>query len=136
AGWGGGVDRGRTSRAPAGCDPQRVAPASETPPIEVLAVPQLTKPGVVEARSQLPSFVYLPVEGELAPESAALPWGRAEHVVGELARARGAEVPARVVASAKSWLCSGGVDPRRPILPWDPPDGVPRLSPGDAGTAD
>jgi molecular chaperone DnaK (HSP70) len=56
-------------------------------------------------------------------------------VLGELARARGAEVPARVVASAKSWLCSVGIDPNQPILPWNAPGDVPRLSPVDAEAA-
>ena len=53
----------------------------------------------------MPSFAYLPAPGEFPAGSLALPWGDAERVTGELARARGAEVPARVVASAKSWLC-------------------------------
>src|SRR5262249_48613785 len=69
------------------------------------------------------------------PASLDLPWGHSERVLGELARARGAEVPARVVASAKSWLCSVGLDPDQPILPWGAPDDVPRLSPVDAEAA-
>src|SRR5581483_6536945 len=87
------------------------------------------EPGVVEACDALPSFLYLPAPGEMDPAALALPWGAAEHVVGTLARARGAEVPGRVVASAKSWLCATGVDPSGPILPWGAPDDVPRLSP-------
>ena len=55
--------------------------------------------------------------------------------VGTFARARGAEVPARVVASAKSWLCAVDVDPSQPILPWNAPAEVPRLSPVDAEAA-
>jgi molecular chaperone DnaK (HSP70) len=130
-----GIDLGTTNSVLAYVDTQQTAPGVETPSPEVLAVPQLTKPGTVEARVQLPSFVYLPAANELKPESLALPWGRAEHVVGELARARGAEVPARVVASAKSWLCSVEVDPSEPILPWNAPAEVQRLSPVDAEAA-
>jgi molecular chaperone DnaK (HSP70) len=130
-----GIDLGTTNCVLAYVDTRRTAPGVETPPPEVLAVPQLTKPGAVEARVQLPSFVYLPAANELRPESLALPWGRPEHVVGELARARGAEVPARVVASAKSWLCSVEVDPSEPILPWNAPAEVQRLSPVDAEAA-
>jgi molecular chaperone DnaK (HSP70) len=127
-----GIDLGTTNCVLAYVDTRDLAAGTESPPVAVLAVPQLTRPGVVEERSQLPSFIYLPTANEMKPESLALPWGQASHVVGDLARARGAEVPARVVASAKSWLCSVDVDPGRPILPWNAPDDVPRLSPVDA----
>ncbi len=130
-----GIDLGTTNCVLAYVDTHRAAAGAESPPLEVLAVPQLIKPGVVEARTQLPSFVYVPAANELKPESVALPWGQPEHVVGELARMRGAEVPSRVVASAKSWLCSVEADPREPILPWNAPAEVARLSPVDAEAA-
>jgi molecular chaperone DnaK (HSP70) len=130
-----GIDLGTTNCVLAYVDTHQVAAGAENPPLEVLAVPQLVKPGVVEARTQLPSFVYVPAANELKPESVALPWGQPEHVVGELARTRGAEVPSRVVASAKSWLCSVEADPRAPILPWNAPAEVARLSPVDAEAA-
>lgn len=130
-----GIDLGTTNCVLAYVDAQTVAAGEESPAVQVLTVPQLIKPGVVDGRTQLPSFIYLPAANELKPESLALPWGQAEQVVGELARARGAEVPARVVASAKSWLCSVGVDPSQPILPWNAPADVPRLSPVDAEAA-
>jgi molecular chaperone DnaK (HSP70) len=126
-----GIDLGTTNSVLAYVD---AAAGSEAVP-GVLAVPQLVKPGEVAARDRLPSFLYLPTPGEYAPASLALPWGRAEWVVGELARARGAEVPGRVVASAKSWLCAPGTDANGPILPWQAPDDVPRLSPVEASTA-
>jgi len=129
-----GIDLGTTNCVLAWIDTQAEIDV-DAPPVEVLALPQLVKPGVVEARPQLPSFLYLPVAEEMKPESLALPWGMAEHVVGELARARGAEVPTRVVASAKSWLASVGVDPSQPILPWQAPDDVAKLSPVDAAAA-
>jgi molecular chaperone DnaK (HSP70) len=129
-----GIDLGTTNCVLAWVDTHMDVDV-DAPPVQVLAVPQLTKPGVVEARPQLPSFVYLPAAEEMKPESLALPWGPAERVVGELARARGAEVPTRVVASAKSWLASVGVDPSRPILPWQAPDDVAKLSPVDAAAA-
>src|SRR5919201_688033 len=72
---------------------------------------------------------------EIGAASVELPWGPAERIVGELARARGTEVPGRVVASAKSWLCSVGADPTGPILPWQAPDDVPRLSALEASAA-
>ena len=134
-----GIDLGTTNCVLAYVDTRQQAPGAE-PPLppalpNVLAVPQVIKPGVVEARAQLPSFAYQPAANELKPESVALPWGQPDHVVGTFARARGAEVPARVVASAKSWLCAVDVDPSQPILPWNAPAEVPRLSPVDAEAA-
>ena len=48
----------------------------------------------------------------------------AHYAVGEFARAQGARVPGRLVTSAKSWLCHGGVDREAAILPWAAPDDV------------
>jgi hypothetical protein len=103
----------------------------------VLPVPQLTAPGTVEALALLPSFLYLPHPDEIAPGDLALPWsaGTCEfEAVGEMARARGATTPIRLVSSAKSWLCHPGVDRRAAILPADAPDEVQRVSPLDAST--
>ena len=44
--------------------------------------------------------------------------GAIDRIVGELARAQGADVPGRLVASAKWWLCHPRVDRLAPILPW------------------
>jgi molecular chaperone DnaK (HSP70) len=129
-----GIDLGTTNSLLAFLDTAAEIDA-DAPPVQLLAVPQLVKPGEVAARDRLPSFLYLPAAGEMSAASLELPWGRAERVVGELARVRGADVPGRVVASAKSWLCSVGADPTGPILPWGAPDDVPRLSPLDASAA-
>lgn len=106
----------------------------------MLPLPQLTAPGTVEERLLLPSFLYLPSAQEFPPDSLNLPWdkkGRNEggQVVGELARSHGAKVPSRLVASAKSWLCHPGIDRRAPVLPWQAPDEVHRISPLDAAAA-
>lgn len=99
----------------------------------VLAVPQLSAPGTLEALPLLPSFVYLPHADELAPGDLALPWvtpeSDAPYVAGEMARSRGATTPIRLVSSAKSWLCHPGVDRRAAILPSDAPPEVARISP-------
>ncbi len=97
--------------------------------VQVLPVPQLVAPGEVGERRLLPSSAYLPGEHELPPSARQLPWGEAPIVVGELARAQGARVPGRLVASAKSWLSHPRVDRTAEILPWGAPEGVPRLSP-------
>lgn len=100
--------------------------------VRLFDIPQLTAPGALESRPLLPSFLYLPVEGEFAAGDLKLPWtaeGEAAAPVGELARQRGAQVPGRLVASAKSWICHGGVNRRAPILPWSAPEGTPQISP-------
>ncbi len=102
---------------------------------DVLPVPQLTGPGVVEDRRQLPSFVYLPHADELSADDRRLPWhddGR--FIVGELARNLGSRTPIRLVASAKSWLCHPGIDRRTPILPLEAPEEIEQLSPLAAST--
>jgi molecular chaperone DnaK (HSP70) len=82
-------------------------------------IAQLVAPGEVAERPMLPSFLLLPTPLEVAPEAMSLPWNPAPgHAVGEMARERGAELPQRLVSSAKSWLSHTGVDRNAPILPW------------------
>ncbi|MCM8594521.1 Hsp70 family protein [Accumulibacter sp.] len=105
----------------------------ETVTQHVLPIPQLSAPGTVESFGLLPSFIYLPHASELAPGDLSLPWTTGQDfAVGEMARARGAATPIRLVASAKSWLCHAGVDRRAAILPSDAPPEVARLSPLEA----
>jgi hypothetical protein len=97
---------------------------------EVLAVPQLVARGQVEARPLLPSFLYLAHASEGAQ---ALPWDQERaFVVGEYARARGIDAPARVIASAKSWLSHPAVDRRAGILPLGAPEDLEKISPVEA----
>jgi molecular chaperone DnaK (HSP70) len=99
----------------------------------VLPVPQLTAPGTVEAKQLLPSFLYLAAPAEFPDGALGLPWKKNPgFAVGEFARTHGAKVPTRLVASAKSWLCHGGVDRRAAILPWQAPPDVTKVSPVDA----
>ncbi len=102
----------------------------------VLSIPQLTAPGAVEELPLLPSFLYLAHADEMDAGELTLPWGSdiVDHVVGEMARMRGATTPIRLVSSAKSWLCHPGVDRRGPILPNDAPPEVARVSPLEAST--
>jgi len=123
-----GIDLGTTNSAVAFVDT-----AAADSRVRVFEVAQLVAPGDVAPRRQLPSFVYLAGEIDLAPHETALPWDatrrtvpprhdpddRAQRVVvGELARAQGARIASRMIASAKSWLCHPGVDRNAPILPW------------------
>uniref|UniRef100_UPI003340DF20 Hsp70 family protein n=1 Tax=Diaphorobacter ruginosibacter TaxID=1715720 RepID=UPI003340DF20 len=113
----------------------RAASDGEKVEQHVLDIPQLTAPASVEARPLLPSFLYLPHENELTAADMALPGaGEQSLVVGEFARARGANTPIRLVSSAKSWLCHPGVDRRAAILPADAPPEVRRVSPLAAST--
>ncbi|MCB9593779.1 MAG: Hsp70 family protein [Sandaracinaceae bacterium] len=96
----------------------------------VLSLPQVVAPGTIEERSLLPSFLYLPGASELGEGALTLPWDEAPAFgVGEVARTLGAKTPIRVVSSAKSWLCHGGVDRLAPILPPHAPEEVTKVSP-------
>ena len=97
--------------------------------VKLFDLPQLVAPGEVTSKPLLPSLLYLPTDGELPDGATQLPWGRAPHVVGELAGRLGAKVPHRLVASAKSWICHGGINRRAPVLPWNAPEGEPQISP-------
>src|SRR5688572_32119526 len=124
-----GIDLGTTNSAVAYVD-TRGGDAR----VRLFEVPQLVAPGEVAPRRQLPSFVYLAGEHDLSAAELALPWRRdaavegTREVVGELARSQGARNPARMIASAKSWLCHAGVDRQAAILPWGESEG-PKLSP-------
>lgn len=103
---------------------------------KVMTIPQLTAPGSVEEKSQLPSFLYQAHSAELAEGSTALPWvAEPEYLVGEIARNLGSKTPIRLVASAKSWLCHAGVDCKAAILPAEAPEEVERVSPFEATVA-
>ena len=111
-----GIDLGTTHTALSYVDFD-LAEGEEAPPT-VFNIPQLVAQGSIDARALLPSFLYLSHSSE-GPQP--LPWDASRgYVVGEYARARGADAPLRVVASAKSWLCHPGIDRRAPVLPPTP----------------
>jgi len=103
---------------------------------EVLQIPQLSAPGVIEDKPQLPSFLYQAHASELPEGESVLPWtAEPEYLVGEIARKLGEKTPMRLVSSAKSWLCHAGVDCKSPILPSDAPEEVEQVSPFQASAA-
>jgi molecular chaperone DnaK (HSP70) len=123
-----GIDLGTTNSALAYVD----ASDSERR-VHQLPVPQLVAEGSVLTRPALPSFLYVGGEHDVAPGSLALPWDPTRsYAVGEFARLQGARVPGRLISSAKSWLCHGGVDREAAILPWGGVADVQKLSPVDA----
>ncbi|MCA9540140.1 MAG: Hsp70 family protein, partial [Myxococcales bacterium] len=97
--------------------------------VQLFEIPQLVAAGETATRRLLPSFLYLPADGEFTDAQRLLPWGPEPEIVGEWAREQGASTPVRLVASAKSWICHGGVDRRAPILPWEAPEAIPKVSP-------
>ncbi len=115
--------------------------------IHVFDVDQLVGLGEVGARPLLPSVRYHPARGELNAGDLQLPWHRAKPhpphatqetqatIVGQLARTLGAQVPGRLVASAKSWLSYSEVDRLAPILPWGAPGDVAKVSPVEASAS-
>ncbi|HEV8542205.1 MAG TPA: Hsp70 family protein [Verrucomicrobiae bacterium] len=126
-----GIDLGTTHSAVSSFDLSRETGRGQEQ--EMLPVAQLVKPGAVEERALLPSFLYLPNENEFPEDSLDLPWKqKASGIVGEFARTHGAKVPTRLVSSAKSWLCHPGVDRSGEILPWQAPPDVQRVSPLEA----
>ena len=119
-----GIDLGTTNCAVAFAD------TAHDNRVGVFAVPQLVAEASVAPQPALPSFLYLAGEHDLPAGALALPWDAARgFAVGTFARAQGTRVPGRLVSSAKSWLCHGGVDRTAAILPWGAPPEVQKLSP-------
>ena len=55
----------------------------------------------------------------MPPAQLQLPWsGPLRYAVGTFARERGAELPHRLVSSAKSWLCNPSIDRTAQVLPF------------------
>jgi molecular chaperone DnaK (HSP70) len=113
-----GIDLGTSNTALAYADLNEQDPA-----VRVFEVPQQVDAQAAQPRPLLPSHLYLPSPHEALGD---------EPLVGVFARERGAQVPGRHIASAKSWLCHPSVDRTAKILPWGAPPEVQRLSPVDA----
>ncbi len=92
-----GIDLGTTQSTLAFCDHTDRA-------IHQFEIEQRTHEEMETKKPVLPSF-YL------------LPWEEKMSCVGWYARERGAQLPDRVIASAKSWLCHDVIDRRSPFLP-------------------
>lgn len=124
-----GIDLGTTNSTVA------FAPLSSEPcEPELLPIPQIVQPGQVESRLALPSFLYLPREGERESLETSLGLDPARGVAGNYARDQAADNPQRVVVAAKSWLCYSRQGRSEAVLPWQAPDEVPRVSALDCTT--
>lgn len=126
-----GIDLGTTH-----CVLSYVDLHDEDASVQVMPIPQLTTPGNVEEKDQLASFMYQAHESELAPGDTSLPWNSQPNaIVGAMARTLGSKTPIRLISSAKSWLCHGGVNRRDAFLPLNSPEEVSKVSPVDATCA-
>jgi molecular chaperone DnaK (HSP70) len=100
---------------------------------QIMPIPQLTSPGSIEERMQLPSFIYQAHASELTAQDIVLPWSeKPDIIIGTIARELGSKTPIRLVSSAKSWLCHSGIDRHAEILPINSPDEVDKVSPIEA----
>ncbi|HBV75043.1 MULTISPECIES: Hsp70 family protein [Vibrio] len=137
-----GIDLGTTHCVVSYCtilnhtDSLNGAENSVTPTVKVFPIPQLVAQGQVQSLNQLPSFLYQAHESEIAIDHMTLPWsqpsqlqGNTKTLVGSIARNMGNKTPMRLIASAKSWLCHGGVDRRSAFLPQGSDDEVQKVSP-------
>ena len=126
-----GIDLGTTNTVVAWTDVKK----DDASRINIFKLPQLTEAGVLDTRDALPSFLYLKDASEIESSSFVLPWCQDETAaVGEFARDRGAEVPGKLVSSAKSWLCNATVDREGAILPWEATGLGEKMSPVEASS--
>ena len=134
-----GIDLGTTNNSVAYVELGDVE--KDRPAIQKFPIHQLTGPGEFAPHSVLPSFLYIPGEYDIADQDMAAPWTIDQrsrddrNFVGAFARDHGGKVPARLVSSAKSWLCNKSVDTQARILPWGAGDEVFKVSPVQASAA-
>lgn len=94
-----GIDLGTTN-----CAMAFVSAESAEGHSTILPIPQAETDHSSSSHTTLPSFLYLPP-------------GRTDWIAGRFARSRAAEVPGRVIQSAKSWLVHHAADRRAKFLP-------------------
>ncbi|ACN16052.1 DnaK3 [Desulforapulum autotrophicum HRM2] len=124
-----GIDLGTTNCAVSYVDLTALDGDGGKNPIKTFNVPQLTGSGEFSAISVLPSFLYIPGEYDVSENALKHPWKTEDdRFVGTFARDHGSMVPARLVSSAKSWLCHARADREAKILPWGA-EGVDKVSP-------
>ena len=127
-----GIDLGTTNSVLSYVDTQ-----SENPIPQTLSIPQLVAPGEIASLPSLPSFIYLPEDGEIDLKLLKLPWQKSgENIaVGSFALDMSAKSPDKVVSSSKSWLCCDKIDRHSPCLPVCPEGANMRqISPVEAAT--
>ncbi|MCB1096421.1 MAG: Hsp70 family protein [Verrucomicrobiae bacterium] len=111
-----GIDLGTSNTTAAFCD-------LSDPELRMQEITQVLGPNTTGEKAMLPSAWYLAHPSEFPEGSLNVPWSAESQygVVGTFARNHGAQVPDRLVVSAKSWLSHPKVDPRVASLPWMSP---------------
>lgn len=123
-----GIDLGTTNSVVAYTSLDEELRPGEIPEIHLLSIPQLAGPGQIESRESLPSFLYLPREGEVDSLQLEGVDDPAAGIAGTYARSQAADNPQRVVVAAKSWLCHSRIGRTEAALPWQSPAEVPKVS--------
>ena len=104
--------------------------ARGTARIQIFPILQSVAAGEIAPLPLLPSVRFHPAPGTLPAADMLLPWPSSEPaVLGRFALDLGAQVPGRLVASAKSWLSHTAVDRTAPILPWGAAEEIDKISP-------
>lgn len=117
-----GIDLGTTHSVVA------FSPQDDPSDLRLLSIPQVVGPGQIESRHSLPSFLYLPRDGEVDSLRSSYAEDPARGIAGAYARSQAADNPQRVVVAAKSWLCHWDSGPADASLPWQSPPEVPKTS--------
>ncbi|MDD2558399.1 MAG: Hsp70 family protein [Desulfuromonadaceae bacterium] len=123
-----GIDLGTSNSA------LSIAALASDEPARSVNITQVTSRKGIGTSNVLPSCIYLATEQEqkLLPQ---IPWQQDQSLrIGMFAREHGAEIPERLVTSAKSWLCNPHNDPYQSILPWQSSLEERKLSPIKAQT--
>ncbi len=129
-----GIDLGTTNCAVSYVD--LLAGDESKERIRIFKIKQLTGAGEFSGLPVLPSFLYIPGKYDISGKDIKIPWKtKNKNFVGAFARDHGVNVPARLVSSAKSWLCHSNADRRAKILPWGAGDEIPKVSPVEATAA-
>ncbi len=145
-----GIDLGTTNCALAYVDLTAPEGARGARALDIL---QWEAAGATIEAPTLPSFIWLAPKAEWKKGQLALPFATwrfpqpapggatpqdpPDYAVGRWARQQASLMPGRVVHSAKSWLCHGGVDREARTLPWSSDDviGAERRAPIEAAAA-
>lgn len=94
--------------------------------VKTLSVRQWKEDGLECFQELLPSYAFIPLKHQIKNQQYG-----SSLVTGLLAKNKRFTYESRVIHSAKSWLCAGGIDPRAKFLPWHSEDvmGAERYSP-------
>jgi molecular chaperone DnaK (HSP70) len=135
-----GIDLGTTNSALAFARVAATAPGESADKPAILEIPQVVAAGECVSMPTLPSFLYMPFDGEFDPAVLDLPWtapiqGKLPWVIGTFARDHGAKLPGRLISSAKSWLSYGVLDRNAGVLPPTAPPDLEKISPVEASVA-